>query len=124
MNRSKKSLPKNLRKKITKSIRKNLQAKEDTSLRILATPRALLSQRPKKKAKIEHDHLLSMQKSMSRKKARLEGTKLSKRTTPSEGVVGSVPSHPHKEGARWVKTLRKQTLIKNSITSRKAAKLR
>ncbi len=35
--------------------------------------------------------------------------KTSKRTSPSEKIEDSTPSHPHKEGDRWGEMLKRQT---------------
>lgn len=104
------TMPKNIRKKVEKTVRKDLQSK-DTPVKPLEkrfpTEKEMLSAQPKKRAKIEKSHLLSMEKSMARKKAKKQ-KKISKRTDPQDAIVGSVPAHVHPEGQRWMKTLAKQ----------------
>ena len=124
MNRGKKPLAKTIKKKIQKSIRKNLQSGEDTVepvKKVLPSTKDLLKGQPKKKAKIVKDHLASMEASAKAKKQKAK-KKLSKRTSPSDAIVESIPAHVHTEGTRWIKTLNKQTSTKNKIALKKDAK--
>jgi hypothetical protein len=127
MNRAKKSMPKHIKKKVTKTLKNDLKSAEDTQLqpvkRTLPTTNELLATQPKKKAKIEKNHLISMEKSVHRKKAKAK-TKQSKRASPKDAIVGSEPAHVHKEGSRWIQTLKKQTKINNKITAKKTAKIK
>jgi hypothetical protein len=48
--------------------------------------------------------------------------KHAKRTSPKEKIEGSSPAHIHTENERWVKSLRKQTILKASRLTKKLAK--
>ncbi len=48
--------------------------------------------------------------------------KVSKRDSTGELIENSPPSHPHKEGERWITTLRAQQADKNIRFTKKAAK--
>ena len=123
MNKRNEPTPKHLHKKVLKTLKKDLRDSEDTLITTpshgFPSPNELLERVPSKKAKIQMNHLESMKKSMERKKAKAL-TKHSKRTSPKEGIVNSSPAHPHQEGARWIKTLNKQTKAKNKITDKKS----
>lgn len=125
MNRGKHAMPKNIRKKVQKTVRKDLQSGEDTPVKPLERkfpkPEEMLATQPKKRAKIEKSHLLSMEKSMERKKAKKQ-KKISKRTDPKDAIVGSVPAHVHPEGKRWMKTLVKQNKVASKRIVRKINK--
>lgn len=126
MNKRNEPTPKHLHKKVLKTLKKDLRSGEDTlnttPSHEFPSPNELLERVPSKKAKIQMDHLKSMEKSMHRKKAKAL-TKHSKRTSPDDGIVNSTPAHPHQEGARWIKTLNKQTKAKNKINDKNSGKI-
>ncbi len=109
MNNREEPLNNRIRKKITKEVRsgQNLNraavASQPTTRNLRGQNSA---QRPRKAVKHEQSVLEKLKSLVSRKKA---PAKNSKRATPG-GVHDSAPAYPHKEGARWMKTVEKQTL--------------
>ncbi|MBS0615805.1 MAG: hypothetical protein JSR58_04555 [Verrucomicrobia bacterium] len=126
MNRSKRPMTAQLRKKMRKALR---SAANQVDARLTSEdikPEDLLSTfRPRKKKK-GLEALASIQKTIQVKKQKTK--KVSKRTTP--GRVDEEREQPaashfvHVEGIRWSKTLQKQTLDQNKSLSRKLSKKR
>ena len=79
-----------------------------------------LKRYPKKLAARGKRRVSSMVKSMERKSPHKKKT--SKRTSPKEELVGSMPAHTHSEGTRWMKTLGKQNNLANKLSTKKLAK--
>jgi len=126
MNKGKQPMPLNIRKKVEKQVKKDLKGGEDTPTKAISkkypTEKEMLSTQPKKRAKSEKEHVVSMERAVARKKSKLAGKKRSKRTEPKDGIVGSQPAHVHPEGKRWMKTLAKQTKVQSKKIIRKATK--
>ena len=125
MNKGKKPMPKNIRKRVIKTLKKDLKdgldSPEAKIVREYPKEKDLLAKQPKKKAKILQDHLTSTKKSIQSKKAKAK-KKISKRTSPKDAIVGSVPSSVHKEGSRWIKSKAAKTKAKNTVLIRKTSK--
>jgi hypothetical protein len=123
MNKSKQPMPKNIRKKMDKTIKKDLKSGDTPTAKKTLTEKEVLAKLPKKMAKIEKDHLLSLEKSLKAKKAKAL-SKRSKRTNTHEGTVGSEPAHVHPEGLRWIKNIAKQNKVKSKKIVRKMNKIK
>ena len=123
MNKSKQPMPKNIRKKMDKTIKKDLKSGDTPTPKKTLTEKEVLAKQPKKLAKIEKDHLLSLEKSLKAKKAKAL-SKRSKRTGTHEGTVGSEPAHVHQEGLRWIKNIAKQNKVKSKKIVRKMNKIK
>ncbi|MBM3207457.1 MAG: hypothetical protein FJZ57_02480 [Chlamydiae bacterium] len=115
MNKAKQPLSLRMHKKIFKKVKKDLKSGEDTITEPVKkeypSEKEMLKKIPSKKAKIQRNHTLSMERSMNQKKAKLESKK-SKRTATHQGVENSPPAHVHSEGKRWLTTLARQAKIK------------
>lgn len=126
MNKSKQPMPKNIRKRVDKQVKKDLKSGEDTPIKPMSkkfpSEKEMLAPQPKKRAKIDKQHMMSMEKSIKRKKAKLTGKKRSKRTDPQDAIVNSEPAHVHPEGTRWIKTLVKQNKVQSKKIVRKMTK--
>jgi hypothetical protein len=117
MNRSKRSIPIKLRKKMSKAIRSaqiGMPVPETLRYSDELTAKEMLKKYPKKAAQKKEQLLEAMQRSMSAKKAK-EKSASSKRTTPGSVSSESAHAHTHREGKRWIKTLTKQTLAQRAI---------
>lgn len=120
MNRSRQSIFNKLRKgmsKAIKSARNTFLSKDSAKERDALTAKELSKKFPKKASRKKEN----LAKAIKRKEARgskskkiLTGPGKSKRTTPGSALQ-SPPSHPHKEGARWIansnKKIRDQRVI-------------
>lgn len=115
MNKAKQPISIRMQKKIFKTMKKDLKSGEDTITapvkRDYPTENEILKKIPSKKAKIQINHKLSMEKSIQRKKAKLL-SKHSKRTSPDSRIENSPPAHTHVESKRWINTLASQAKIK------------
>ncbi|MBS0653399.1 MAG: hypothetical protein JSR39_07745 [Verrucomicrobia bacterium] len=124
MNRSKRSLNNKLSKKIQKEVR-NAQAEyqrpEERAYSDQLTAREMLKKYPKKVAKKEKSLLDSMQKRVKLKKQVAKRIS-SKRTNSGEVPSTSSPAFVHKEGARWIKTLAKQSTVQRKRLQKKSLK--
>ncbi|NDD57944.1 MAG: hypothetical protein EBZ47_01645 [Chlamydiae bacterium] len=125
MNKGKQQLSLRVQKKVIKTVKKDLKSKEDsitkTMPRRYPTEAEMLAPIPSKKAKIDRAHLVSMEKSIHRKKAKAQ-SKHSKRTNTGMTSEQSPPAHPHVEGQRWIKTVVKQNTTNAEKIFRKSAK--
>ncbi len=124
MNRSKRSLNNRLSKKIEKEVRTaqvEYQSPQDRAYSDQLTTQEMLKKYPKKVAKKKKSPLDSMQKRFKFKK-QIAKRIPSKRTTPGEVPSTSSPAFVHKEGARWVKTLVKQSTIQRKRLQKKSLK--
>ena len=108
-------MPIRMHKKVIKTIKKDLQSGQDTiaepEKKEYPTEIEMVKKTPSRKAKVQMQHKLSMEKSMQRKKAKLSSNP-SKRTSPDLGIENSPPAHIHVEGTRWIKTLASQAKVK------------
>lgn len=119
MNKSRHSIPAQLRKKMKKELKTATLRPESTLKTDRITPADLLSRVPMK----------SKQKAGMLKQALKKGiTKkphASKRT--NSGMLDektSSPRHPHIEGERWMKTVTKQNKSKNKIFNKHINKIK
>lgn len=123
MNRSKQALNGKLNKKNQKEVHKTLKAAPSQDLyRDSLTAKELSKKFPKKIAK--GGKLPAPKKIGIQKKSPLK--KHSKRTGPSRDLITTEasPSHVHREGAMWVKTLTKQGAMQRKSLNRALSKKR
>ena len=123
MNKGKQAMPLNIRKKMDKTIKKDLKSGDTPPSKKKLTEKEILAKEPKKKAKKEKENLVAMEKSLKAKKAKAV-SKRSKRTGTREGIVDSEPAHVHPEGIRWIKNLAKQNKVKSKKIIRKMNKIK
>lgn len=127
MNKNRRQLDKNVRKKINKNV-KSAQAayalREPPLLSDQLTPKEILKKYPKKIQMADKNALESELKRMAIKKKKTSPSqKHSKRTTPGE-IEGrdAAPAHVHVESDRWNKTIRIQTAERNKVFTKKNLK--
>ncbi len=124
MNRSKRPMTAQLRKKMRKELRSAVPQPETRLTNKDIKAEDLLSTLHPRKKKKELEMLRSIEKSIRIKKQKT--AKQSKRTTPGrvdeEREQPAAPHFVHVEGVRWSKTLQKQTLAQNKVLSRKMSK--
>lgn len=125
MNRSKRPMNNQLRKKMSKevrlapSVKRVEQSRKDEDE---LTSKELLKKFPKKNPKKQAEKLKAIKRKIALKKKKPNKIP-SKRTTPGEVPIDySPPSYPHKEGTRWIKTLNTQTAAQRTIQTRKGTK--
>jgi hypothetical protein len=115
MNNAKQPMPIRMHKKVIKTIKKDLQSGQDTiaepEKKEYPTEIEMVKKTPSRKAKVQMQHKLSMEKSIQRKKAKLH-SKHSKRTSPDSHIENSPPAHTHVESKRWINALASQAKIK------------
>lgn len=124
MNRKKQPMTNRLNKRVQKEVKKGLRASAEkvrSPSKTPVTPQALLKPYPKKAVTEDKRQLTSMLTVMERKKAQ-KHKKNSKRSSPKDSIVNSSPAHIHSEGTRWMKTVKKQSLIKNKRLTKKLSK--
>jgi len=120
MNKTKRSMPAQFRKKMKKELR-SASAQPDSVLKSdRITPQDLLSRLPPKIRKKEESLAKSAAKNIAVKKAKLKAPH-SKRTNTGINVKSS-PQIVHIEGKRWIKTLGKQTQAKRKVMTRQMTK--
>ncbi len=123
MNRNRRSIEKNARKKMTKEIRaaqKNYPPIEEIVRTDTISVKDLLRKYPKKILKKDKELIDSFEKTVEIKKKK---TPHSKRTTPGElSVRDSSPAHVHPESNRWEKTLTLQNKTQQNSFRRKLIK--
>jgi len=121
MNRTKRPMPAQLRKKMNKEIRSAVPAKpvRPTSDDIKADD--LLSRYRGKTKKKGSSALNSLIHNIADKKKK-RAAKHSKRTTPGLVDLQSPPAEAHVEGKRWIKTIQKQNAANNKTFVKKMAK--
>lgn len=125
MNRTKRPMTAAARKKGNKAIKKAEKEfpKPETVLRSDTLKASKeVKKYPKKTGKEDASLLKALKKNIAVKKTKAKAVH-SKRTTPGS-VEGqpSAPAYPNKEGARWAKTLVKQTQAKRKVMTKKASK--
>jgi hypothetical protein len=125
MNKNKKSLPIQVRKKQAKVIKKAeqdyAQAEEVLERTDKLKVKEALKKLPPKPRKAKTALVESVVKGMEAKKKKKKG--VSKRTTPSELDLHESPrAYSHREGERWEKTLVKQNVGKAKSLVAKMAK--
>jgi len=106
MNRSKRSMPKTLRKKMNKEIRgAQVYSKETRQDSDELTKKELLKKYPKKAGK-------KIEEKVKPKASKAKQKKMVSKRTSSGPVPGdSTPAHVHIEGQRWLKNTMKQNLV-------------
>ncbi len=118
MNRSKRSMPKTLRKKMNKEIRVaqiNYPVKEMRQYSDELTQKEMLKKYPKKVGRKIEEHVAGMRGTVSVKKEKAKHKRIvSKRTTPGTVPADSPPAHIHPEGKRWIKNLVQQNLVQKA----------
>jgi len=123
MNKGKRGMPSQLRKKMGKEIRSAQAAYPSVEERKYSdelTAKEMLKKYPKKIAQKRAELLKAMEKNFAIKKKKNAREKMpSKRTTPGEVPSTSTPAITHREGQRWIKTLTKQSLEKRMILNHK-----
>lgn len=120
MNKTKRSMPAQFRKKVKKELRMSAIQPDSVLKSDRITPEDLLSRVPPKKRKKEASLAKAAEKNIAIKNAKLKSSH-SKRT--NTGIdVKSPPQIVHIEGKRWIKTLGKQTQAKKKIMTRQMAK--
>jgi hypothetical protein len=119
MNKSKKPMTVQLRKKMKKELRSAASMPESIPKSDRITPKDLLSRFPAKAKKGESTILKSLEKKFE---ARKNHKKQSKRTTPGTVDQKSPPQIVHIEGRRWIKTVTKQSVAKRKVMNRQMAK--
>lgn len=120
MNKTKRSMPAQFRKKMKKELR-SASAQPDSVLKSdRITPQDLLSRLPPKIRKKEESLAKSAAKNIAVKKAKSKAPH-SKRTNTGIDVKSS-PQIVHIEGKRWIKTLGKQTQAKRKVMTRQMTK--
>jgi hypothetical protein len=124
MNKSKRPIANNLRKKMNKAIRNSRIGGASPEVRKYGdelTAKELLQQRPRKAAKREKELLTALQKKVGSKKAKAHKG-ISKRTTPGMVPSDSTPADAHREGKRWIKTLTQQISNQRAIAAHRGKK--
>ncbi len=125
MNKTRKPLDNQNRKKQAKEVKKGqkiLSEPEELSRTDTLTVAKALKKLPSKTKKADKALVESLVKNMEVKKTKLNA-KHSKRTTPSEiDTHESAPAYVHKEGARWEKTVVKQSVGKGKALTSKIVK--
>lgn len=112
MNRSKRAMPTNMRKKMQKAVRDTQTGSPNIESRFKdndAAAQDLAKLYPKKN--LNEQSLSRIKKNIHIKKIQNKKN-TSKRTTPGEVDDQSPPAFPHREGKRWMKTIIKQNLTK------------
>jgi hypothetical protein len=120
MNKTKRSMPAKLRKKMNKELRSATNQPDSVLKSDRITPQDLLSRLPLKVRKKEEALVKSAAKNIAIKKAKAKAPH-SKRTNTGGGVKSS-PQIIHIEGKQWIKTLGKQTQAKRKVMTRQMAK--
>ncbi len=121
MNKSKLQVPAHFRKKMNKAIRSAVPSREPKVTSDDIKAKALLSRMPPKIRKKDAAFLISVEKMIETKLTK-RGAKHSKRTTPGTVDNASPPRHAHMENERWIKSLGRQTTVKNKALNRKLSK--
>ena len=123
MNRREEPLNNRVRKKNNKLVRASIETKGD-----IARPRSTrgqnLAQQPRKTAVQTASRLKKTLASLKIKRKKNLSSR-SKRTSPGfvEGPI-SAPAMPHREGARWIQTVEKQTLTRTKRLNKRLGKTR
>lgn len=125
MNKNRRPMPKQMRKALKKEVKKGqkkLGEKEESPTTNSLTPSKMLKKYPKNTQKTERPIVDSLLKEIAIKKKK-KSFHHSKRTTPGEvDHRESPPSHIHKEGGVWEKTLVKQNKLQRKIFTSKLQK--
>lgn len=121
MNKTKRSMPAKLRKKMNKELRSATNQPDSVLKSDRITPQDLLSRLPLKARKKEESLAKSAEKNIAIKKAKAKAPH-SKRTNTGLIDVKSPPQIVHIEGKRWIKTLGKQTQAKRKVMTRQMTK--
>lgn len=124
MNRNRRPLDKQTRKKVEKQVKKGQKelSSEELPRSDELTPKEALGKYPKKRQKAEKPLMDATVKGMEAKKKK-KLAKHSKRTTPGEvDHRESPPANEHREGQRWEKTLAKQNQGKRKALTSKLQK--
>jgi hypothetical protein len=122
MNRSKRSMPKSLRKKMNKEIRVsqvNYPVKEIRQYSDELTQKELLKKYPKKVGKKIEEQLKTMKSKILKAKHK---KMVSKRTSPGPVPADSPPAHIHVEGQRWIKNTVQKNLVQRAEQSHKGGR--
>jgi hypothetical protein len=119
MNKSRQSMPVQLRKKMKKEFKTATLRPEPTLKSDRITPQQLLSRAP-----VQSPQKAGELKKLLKKNLNNKGVKphASKRTTPGTAGETSSPQNVHVEGRRWIKTLGKQNTAKRKVFTRHTAK--
>jgi hypothetical protein len=112
MNKSRHSIPAQLRKKMKKEVKTATLQPEPTLRSDRITPSDLLSRFPMKSKQKAGQLKQALKKDLNKMAKKPHA---SKRTTPGTVDDTSSPRHPHIEGNRWIKTGEKQTSAKRKI---------
>lgn len=135
MNRAKVSIFNKLRKKMTKAIkysRSFFLSDATKKYEDEETEKELFKKHPKRKTPQPHINKAVKAKTKEARRDRIEkllaektahsATGPSKRTTPGTVFAESSPAAAHKEGARWIKNLSKQTQAQRAIQTHNTGK--
>ena len=135
MNRAKTSIFNKLRKKMTKAIkyaRSFFLSDATKKYEDRETEKELFKKYPKRKTPKPHIKKAVKAKTKEARRDRIEkllaektthaATGPSKRTTPGTVFTESSPAAAHKEGARWIKNLNKQTLAQRALQTHNTGK--
>jgi hypothetical protein len=119
MNKTKRTLSRQLNKKMHKEIKAAQKPLFSDPLEYsdTLTPDTILKKYPKKTVKAEKGMLKGFEKRWEATEAK-KSKKHSKRTNCGEVDAESPPAHAHAEGVRWIKNLKNQ----NSIQRQRLAK--
>lgn len=124
MNRGKRSIFSQLRKKMSKAIRAaqtGMLLPEERKYSDELTEKEMLKKYPKRIASKTQAIVQSMKKSIQIKHAKNKKN-VSKRTTPGTVPSNSTPASVHREGKRWIESLTKQTLSQRTIQAHRGRK--
>lgn len=121
MNKSKRQMTAQLKKKMNKELRAAAPRKEPTPKSDSIKARDLLSRVPPKVRKKEAAALKSFEKTLKVKQVK-RTARHAKRATSGTVDEQSAPQSVHVEGRRWVKTLNEQTSAKRKVFTRQMAK--
>lgn len=121
MNKSKKSMPAQLRKKMNKALRASALQPEPAFKSDRITAKDLLSRVPPKERQRKEAVIKALEKTLASKHKKMSH-KHSKRTNSGAVDQKSSPHIVHVEGKRWIKTLEKQNVSKRKVFTRQMAK--
>jgi hypothetical protein len=121
MNKPKRQMTRQTKKKITKEVRAAAPSIVSSLKSDQLTPEMMLSTYPEKVQKKEKAALNAFDKNMKVRKTKAKATH-SKRTTPGTVNKKTAPQVVHVEGKRWIDTLKKQVQSTKKIASRQSTK--